>query len=60
MSDCLEPHGLEHARLLCPVLSLSSAIYELKFMFIESVTPSNHLTKKIEFPVNLNPDLAQG
>lgn len=42
--------------------SLSFPIFRslLEFMFIESVMASNHLTKKIEFPVNLNPDLAQG
>ena len=39
MSDCLQPHGLQHTRLPCPSLSPSL----LKFMSIESVMPSNHL-----------------
>ena len=37
MSDSLWPHGLQHARLLCPSGSL------LKLMSVESVMPSNHL-----------------
>ena len=36
----LRPHGLQHARLLCPPLSPSL----LKFMSIESVILSNHLS----------------
>ena len=39
MSDSLQPHGLQHARLLCP--SPSPRVF--KFMSIESVMPSNHL-----------------
>ena len=39
VSDCLQPHGLQHTRLPCPSLSPSL----LKFMSIESVMPSNHL-----------------
>ena len=39
MSDSLQCHGLQHARLLCPPLSPSF----LKFMSIKSVMPSNHL-----------------
>ena len=38
MANSLRPHGLQHARLLCPSLSL------LKLMYIESMIPSNHLT----------------
>ena len=34
----LQPHGLQHARLPCLTISRSL----LKFMSIESVTPSNH------------------
>ena len=36
-SSCLQPHGLQHARLPCPSQSL------LKFMSTELVMPSNHL-----------------
>ena len=39
MSNSLRPHGLQHARLLCPSLSQSL----LKFMSIESVMLFNHL-----------------
>ena len=39
MSHSLWPHGLQHARLLCPSPSPSL----LKFMSIELVMPSNHL-----------------
>ena len=39
VSDSLQPHRLQHARLSCPSLSPSL----LKLMFIESVMPSNHL-----------------
>ena len=38
MANSLRPHGLQHAMLLCPSLSL------LKLMYIESMIPSNHLT----------------
>ena len=41
VSDSLQPHGLQHARPPCPSLSISWSL--LKFMFIESVMPSNHL-----------------
>ena len=37
VSDSLQPHGLQHARLPCPSLSL------LTFMSIELVMLSNHL-----------------
>ena len=37
VSDSLQPHGLQQARLPCPSWSL------LKLMSIESVMPSNHL-----------------
>ena len=40
MSDSFPPHELQHVRLLCPLLSPSF----LKFMSIESVMLSNHLT----------------
>ena len=40
MSDSLQPHGLQHARLPCP--SPAPRAYS-KLMSIESVTPSNHL-----------------
>ena len=36
----LRPHGLKHARLLCPSPSLGSL---LKLVSINSVMPSNHL-----------------
>ena len=38
-ADSLQPHGLQHARPLCPLSSASL----LKFMSTESVMPSNHL-----------------
>ena len=37
MSNSLQPHGLQHARLPCPSPSL------FKLMSIESMMPSNHL-----------------
>ena len=40
MSDSLQPHGLHHARLLCPSLSPRGL---LRFMSTESVMLSNHL-----------------
>ena len=40
MSDFLRPHGLQRARLPCPITSSWSL---LKLMSIESVMPSNHL-----------------
>ena len=39
MSDSLQPHGLQHARLPCP--SLSPGVCQL--LSIKSVMPSNHL-----------------
>ena len=39
MSDSLQPHGLQHARLPYPSLSWNL----FKLMSIESVMPSNHL-----------------
>ena len=40
MSDSLQPHGLQHARLPCPSTTPWSL---LKLMFMESVMPSSHL-----------------
>ena len=40
MSDSLQPHGLQHARLPCPSTIPWSL---LKLMFMESVMPSSHL-----------------
>ena len=39
VSNSLRPHGLQHARLVCP--SPTPRVYSL--MSIESVMPSNHL-----------------
>ena len=39
MSDSLQPHGLQHARLPCPSPTPRAC---LKLMSIESVMPSNH------------------
>ena len=39
MSNSLQPHGLQHARLPCFTISQSL----LKLTFIESLMPSNHL-----------------
>ena len=41
MSDSVQPHGLQPARLPCPSLTISRSL--LKLMSIESVMPSNHL-----------------
>ena len=41
ISDSLRPHGLQHARLPCPSLSISWSLSKL--MSFESVMPSNHL-----------------
>ena len=41
MSDSLPPHGLQHARLSCPSLSISWNF--LKLMSMELVMPFNHL-----------------
>ena len=38
MSDSLQPHGLQHTRLLCPSLSPG-----VKLMSTESMMPPNHL-----------------
>ena len=38
VSNSLQPHGLQHARLPCP-----SPCHHVKFMYIESVMPSNCL-----------------
>ena len=40
MSDSLWPHGLQHARLPCPITNSWSL---LKLMSIKSVMPSSHL-----------------
>ena len=40
VSDSLQPHGLQHARLPCPITNTQSL---LKLMSIESVMPSSHL-----------------
>ena len=40
MSICLQPDGLQHTRLPCPITSSQSL---LKLMSIKSVMPSNHL-----------------
>ena len=40
VSDSLQPHGLQHARLPCPSPKSRSL---LKFMSVELVMPSNHL-----------------
>ena len=40
VSDSLQPHGLQHARLPCPITNTQSL---LKLRSIESVMPSNHL-----------------
>ena len=42
MSDSLRLHRLQHARLPCP--SLSPRVCSQRFMSIESVMPSNHLS----------------
>ena len=39
VSDSLQPHGLQHARLPCPSPTPRAC---LKLMSIESVMPSNH------------------
>ena len=41
VSYSLQPHRLQHARLLCPLLSIFQSF--LKLMYIESVMPFNHL-----------------
>ena len=40
MSDFLQPHGLQHARLPCPLPTPNCLV---QLMSIESVMPSNHL-----------------
>ena len=41
VSDSLQPHELQHARLPCPSPSVGLSL--LRLMCIESVMPSNHL-----------------
>ena len=41
LCQTLQPHGLQHARPLCPPPSLRVSL--LKFVSLESVMPSNHL-----------------
>ena len=41
VSDSLQPHGMQHARLPCSSLSISLSL--LKLMSTEPVMPSNHL-----------------
>ena len=41
VSDSLQPHGLQHARLPCSSLPTPGSL--LKLMSIELVMPSNHL-----------------
>ena len=48
----LQPHGLQHARLLCPSPSLKSL---LKLMSIELVIPSSHLV--LPLPLLLLPSI---
>ena len=43
MSNSLQPHGLQHARFHCASLSFTISWSLLKFIFTESVMPSNHL-----------------
>ena len=49
MSDSLWPHGLQHTRLPCPLISRSL----LKFTSIESVMPSNHFILCLPFSSHL-------
>ena len=51
MSDSLQPHGLQHARPLCPSPTPSLP----KLMSIESVMPSNHLI--LCYPLLLLPSI---
>ena len=62
MSDPLWPHVLKHTRLPCPsptpdllTLSITSSRDLFKFMFIESVMPSNHLIlcRSLLFPPSI-------
>ena len=41
VSDSLQPHGLQHARLPCP--SPTPGVYSNSHPLTESVMPSNHL-----------------
>ena len=43
MSNSLQPHGLQHARLPCPSSTSSGDGITNKLMSIELVMPSNHL-----------------
>ena len=57
LPNSLWPHGLQHARLPCP--SPTPGAYS-KFMFIESVIPSNYLILCHPFSSCLQPFLASG
>ena len=52
MSNCLRPHGLQHARFPCPITNSKSL---LRLMSIELVMPSNHLI--LHRPLFLPPSL---
>ena len=53
MSDSLQPHGLQHARFPCSIITNSKSL--LKLMSIELVMPSNHLI--LHHPLLLPPSL---
>ena len=55
MFNCLQPHGLQHARLPCP----SPSPRLLKLMSIESVMPSNHfiLCCPLLLPLSIFPSI---
>ena len=52
MSDSLQPHGLQHARL-----SFTISRSWLKLMSIESVMPSNHLCHPLVLPPSVFPSI---
>ena len=56
MSDSLQPCGLQHARLPCPITNSQSL---LKLMSIESVMPTNHLIlcRPLLFPPSIFPSI---
>ena len=56
MSDSLEPHGLQHARLRCSSTTRSL----LKLMSIKSMMPSNHSSSVIPFSSYLQSCPASG
>ena len=58
VSDSLWPHGLQHARFPCPLLSISWSL--LKFKSIESMMPSNHLILSSLPPPALNLSQVRG